>query len=302
MIKRVVLISLISMSVVSCKKFTNGVVKTINLPDHEPKIAAFMLADARDSSLKTIVSETQGIFETRTPSFLAGVTISLLQNDTMLYSWDTQDALDSTYSLELGDKLGRLKGEIKMVVDHPEYDLASATQKFPNNPEVKDITLDYSSVESQGRMVDKLIIEFKGNSNENQYYIIHAVVHCTDPSIRDTNLYISCALEPLSQNVEKVRFANSSLLLPFVLGSPKLQGEDFTITVNTDIDSSYCQGQQEYKLYISSLSEAYYRYIHTNSINSDSQGNPFAEPVIIYGNLDGGIGCFGLSTTKIYRK
>lgn len=46
------------------------------------------------------------------------------------------------------------------------------------------------------------------------------------------------------------------------------------------------------------LNESYYKFYQTLR-DSDNRGNPFAEPLLIYNNIEGGLGCFGAYTAGI---
>jgi len=50
--------------------------------------------------------------------------------------------------------------------------------------------------------------------------------------------------------------------------------------------------QATYLLFLASLSEDYYRYALTSSAANENEGNPFAEPVRIHSNVEGGYGIF----------
>ena len=44
-----------------------------------------------------------------------------------------------------------------------------------------------------------------------------------------------------------------------------------------------------------------YLYETTRSLNQDAQGNPFAEPVLVHSNMEGGYGVFTLHNSTVYR-
>ncbi len=53
---------------------------------------------------------------------------------------------------------------------------------------------------------------------------------------------------------------------------------------------------------VNSYSYEYYRYIITTEIFSDNGGNPFAEPVQIFNNIENGFGIFGAIATKSHTE
>ena len=58
----------------------------------------------------------------------------------------------------------------------------------------------------------------------------------------------------------------------------------------------------EYRVKVSALSEEMYTFYKSYTAYENANGNPFAEPVVLYSNMSNNMGCFGVSTTKRFYK
>jgi hypothetical protein len=65
-------------------------------------------------------------------------------------------------------------------------------------------------------------------------------------------------------------------------------------------DYTYNQTREIYMI-LSTVSEAYYKY-HQSSITQRTRGdNPFSEPVMVYNNIENGLGIFAGSSRSVYK-
>lgn len=73
------------------------------------------------------------------------------------------------------------------------------------------------------------------------------------------------------------------------------QTYDFTLYLDDWIFDDNGQGQGNTRIILSlySASEDYYEYIRTYAAYEETNGDPFAQPVIVYSNIEGGHGIFG---------
>lgn len=82
-------------------------------------------------------------------------------------------------------------------------------------------------------------------------------------------------------------------------------GQEFT--VNVKMETYNWQGYADpirYRVYFRSISEDYYKYKVTSALQSYTSGDPFAQPVKVYNNIQNGLGVFaGYSQTSFeYEK
>ena len=66
-------------------------------------------------------------------------------------------------------------------------------------------------------------------------------------------------------------------------------------TFNFSVDQTFGFGQEqesEYFITLRTLSEAQYRYMLSADLQQETEGNPFAEPVPVFNNVQGGYGIF----------
>ncbi len=67
---------------------------------------------------------------------------------------------------------------------------------------------------------------------------------------------------------------------------------DFEMEYTVDLRDVDVTVERSFGVLVMAVSEDYYRYWQTASLQNDVEGNPFAEPVRIYSNMSGGNGVF----------
>lgn len=65
-----------------------------------------------------------------------------------------------------------------------------------------------------------------------------------------------------------------------------------TLTIYLLLINSVFFPEAKYTITLQHLSPEYYKYITSSSLQSNTNGNPFAQPVSVYSNIEGGFGIF----------
>lgn len=275
----------------SCSNLIDGVVKDIDIPAHNPQIAASLFIDSKDSSFSATVSETQGIYDTTNTGLLDSAVLKLFKDGTLLYSWDKMSPF-GTYDYDFGQQIGTIDGEIVFEISHPNHETVSATQRFPEAADF-DLELNYGAANYYGQPSDEIILTLKDNPSVNQHYLIEMSVHYrASLGGQDTSKYYQ--LQPET--------ANSSVSMLGNKGTHSAVSEegidrDIKIKFATGINSIDQAFLLEYRVSISALSDDLYAFYKSYNALEQSGNNPFAEPVILFSNMSNSIGSFGLSTT-----
>jgi hypothetical protein len=73
-------------------------------------------------------------------------------------------------------------------------------------------------------------------------------------------------------------------------------------TISLKLESPYLQQNDTLKLmfYLRTLSEEYYHYQVTSHIQERTSGDPFAQPVSVYNNIENGFGIFGGASQSVF--
>jgi hypothetical protein len=279
----------------SCDNLVNGVVRDIDLPPHESQLAASLFLDSRDSAISAIVSSSKGIYDTGQSKSVKDAECILNVGSTT-YNWSTMDQYEN-YTELLPDRFGAPTDSLIFTVNHSDYTSVSATQVFPSAPQVS-VELNYGATQLYGEISDELIITLKDTPGVNQHYIVSIDVHFrTALSGQDTSEYYNLYWETEYPNSTRLWGQESALLL-----SEDGLDRNIKFSAATGINPIDFAMLHEYRVKVSALSEEMYLFYKSYAAYENANGNPFAEPVVLYSNMSNNMGCFGVSTTKRFYK
>ena len=279
----------------SCDNLVNGVVRDIDLPPHESQLAASLFLDSRDSAISAIVSSSKGIYDTGQSKSVKDAECVLNVGSTT-YNWSTMDQYER-YTELLPDRFGAPTDTLLFTVNHPDFTSVSATQVFPSAPQVS-LELNYGATQLNDEISDELIITLKDIPGVNQHYIISIDVHFrTTLSGQDTSEYYNLYWETEYPNSTPLWGKESALLL-----SEDGLDRDIKFSAATGVNPINFAMLHEYRVKVSALSEEMYTFYKSYTAYENANGNPFAEPVVLYSNMSNNMGCFGVSTTKRFYK
>ena len=279
----------------SCDNLVNGVVRDIDLPPHESQLAASLFLDSRDSNISAIVSSSKGIYDTGQSKSVKDAECILNVGSTT-YNWSTMDQYEN-YTELLPDRFGAPTDSLIFTVNHPDFTSVSATQVFPSAPQVS-LELNYGATQLYGEISDELIITLKDIPGVNQHYIVSIDVHFrTALSGQDTSEYYNLYWETEYPNSTPLWGQGSALLL-----SEDGLDRNIKFSAATGINPIDFAMLHEYRVKVSALSEEMYLFYKSYAAYENANGNPFAEPVVLYSNMSNNMGCFGVSTTRRFYK
>ncbi|MDA9051725.1 DUF4249 domain-containing protein [Schleiferiaceae bacterium] len=272
-----------------------GVVRDIDLPPHESQLAASLFLDSRDSAISAIVSSSKGIYDTGQSKSVKDAECVLNVGSTT-YNWSTMDQYER-YTELLPDRFGAPTDTLLFTVNHPDFTSVSATQVFPSAPQVS-VELNYGATQPDGEISDELIITLKDIPGVNQHYIVSIDVHFrTALSGQDTSEYYNLYWETEYPNSTPLWGQGSALLL-----SEDGLDRNIKFSAATGINPIDFAMLHEYRVKVSALSEEMYLFYKSYAAYENANGNPFAEPVVLYSNMSNNMGCFGVSTTRRFYK
>jgi len=279
----------------SCDNLVNGVVRDIDLPPHESQLAASLFLDSRDSNISAIVSSSKGIYDTGQSKSVYNAECVLNVGATT-YNWSTMDQYER-YTELLPDRFGAPTDSVVFTVNHADFTSVSATQVFPSAPQVS-LELNYGATQLYGEISDELIITLEDIPGVNQHYIVSIDVHFrTALSGQDTSEYYNLYWETEYPNSTPLWGQESALLL-----SEDGLDRNIKFSAATGINPIDFAMLHEYRVKVSALSEEMYLFYKSYTAYENANGNPFAEPVVLYSNMSNNMGCFGVSTTKRFYK
>lgn len=189
--------------------------------------------------------------------------------------------------------VGTVKPEIgkqyQVNVSAPLYGNAEATSSIPSSVLIDKIEVDSSEFKNDFRKPLRVKIYFtdppavadyyKINLIQTQYYVIN----------EDTTWYVNPVyfeFDNLSIDTEDNPYSESEWLSSDAL----FNGKEYFITLKIPAIGN---DKNTVDVILSHITEDYYSYAKTLSLQRDVKGDPFAQPVQVYSNIKNGFGIFG---------
>ena len=265
-------ISIVLIFFSSCEKDAN-----IKLPEQEPKLSVSCFISPGDTTVKASVFLSEPVFSTSTTN--AGVvnnaivtlsnginTISLVYNmNTGLYSAQLTFPIlyNATYYLSVIDAQGRhvTSSTTTPSATNPSYDISRTSTADPN-----------------GNINYQIKCKIHDIPGEENYYRAHTSVIYYDVSQGDTVISMQ-------------RFS-------VYVNDRSGDGKDLDANMELFSSSSGMTDTTAYmahRIMVIKANRDYYNF-HNSVTTANFSNNPFAEPTMVYSNIQGGFGCFGAYT------
>lgn len=308
---KIALILLSSLTLASCEKLQEGVVHTVEFPDRDPVISATLIASNADSLLHAYVTSTASVLDSAGPQVIQDAVITLEDSDgNVLYSFTSEDEIDTVYKLDLGGQLGQLEGDITLKVSAPEFDDVESTSSMPSTFTASiEYTPNADTVMMWGMQMiqDQYIVHLENNPNIHEAYILEFEGRYFDEFSEEETEWISIyAQSKPDPRVEEVGFFSDNFWVNSMLVSDETVPNSSTglhdlyfLTENFDgIEGGMQLIEARVRIYsISDELERYYRNVNQFMENEFSF---FAEPMLMYSNVSSGFGCFGLASEQVF--
>ncbi len=288
--------------VLGCDKDKFSQVKTIEFPAHETKLAvtAQMSTPHFNPNVFTVpsvfVGNSLGIVDTEDYDLIDDATIKFYKGNDELFDF-TYDSNNILYFGEAAPEL--TQGTYRLEVSAPGYDPVSATQTMPTKADIVNVSYEFEKVPSDfdSDLYDLMKIRIEDPAGEENYYFYEAFFEIKDLGSGQiyTNMtypYTDLPVAEYGYNIGEVipdiTFDGNEYNLRLLMQSKWLREDPNTelIAVN---------------LVLYTGTRDLYLYETTRSLNQDAQGNPFAEPVLVHNNMEGGFGVFTLHNSVVYR-
>jgi hypothetical protein len=255
----------------------------IKVPEVQPEVVVSCFISPQEDTLKAFVRLTDPLFgsnQVNGNSLIEGATVKIKNGiSEAIFTLNTEK---ERYELPASDFAITGGNTYQLEVSVPGYDLCSASTTVPSNSPVFNL--------AELIQIDTL--------NENQGFGLNGNFKFTwsDPS-GQTNYYRLVISQKNTYQIQPGVFEDfySNIWDELVDDSNK-DGDEISQEPNTYINQNYDPGNLnpfKFYCYLLNTDEAYFRYHY--SVRNIQQGNPFAEPSIIYDNINNGLGAFGSS-------
>lgn len=261
-------------------------VLTIDIPEHESKISVGAHLSKNDTLFSVWTAQSLGILDTASYQPLKDAAVKLYYEDELLHELSFSPDDGQRFVKENNNEL--LAGTYRLEITDPTYGTASAEQVLPVATPIN--TVEYTedgTLSPDGERVDEIKVIFDDPADEN-YYLITAEMliryEWDSTEIYHERIY-------LDSNDPNISYAEGGLLF----SDGTFNGSEYTLLLN---NYNYFEEGAEMvglNMVLESVSKDRFLFLKSLSSYYDANGNPFAEPVVVHGNIENGYGIFTLS-------
>jgi hypothetical protein len=308
-----------SLFLAGCTDFFSQTIET-EAPQYNKSLVFHTLLSDNDSIVRVVLSRNYGIFDNVQGDkswFVRGAKVEWWVNGakagdlTPLRSTSGEDST-FVYEFRLPQKLQ--KGQTcEIRISHPDFEPVRAVQTMPSLLQptgAPRLLRDVQTIPLTGEKLNEVSVTLQDVPGEKNYY---------EFAIFNTRKYLSGIFDPATGQVTfdtieytrsysfeennndpslRTGVGNSALLSDqFFDGQPyTFKGRFVDYNFGNVIDSS-----GNYTFMVRQCTEEYYRWSRSYFQQFNTQGNPFAEPVSVFNNLENGLGVFGLFSERRYK-
>jgi Domain of unknown function (DUF4249) len=274
---------LTALAFVGCERDAN-----IDLPETAPKLVMVSFITPQDSFITVSITRSKPIFQSynvNTSDAVTDATVMLYGNNTSIQI--PFDQVRQLYRLSTTQFQVLGGNEYKLTATTPQGETVTATTTVPASAVDNSYSVNWSdSVISAGPnyiyIEGHFTYSFTDNASETNKYRFYVATLLRDSLTGDTSASKMTASLLTDNN------ANGQVLSRTVEGYWSAYDLSFTDTV------------YGYDCWMFTVNDDYYNY-HQSLYNYNGGGDPFAEPTIIYTNVEGGLGVFAAANGKRIR-
>ncbi len=259
----------------------------IKVPEVEPEVVVSCFISPQDDTLKAFVRLTDPLFgsnQVNGNELVEGATIKIKNG--VSEAIFTLNSEKERYELVASDFPINSGATYQLEVSVPGYDLCSASTTVPSNSPV----FNFAELIQLDTLIDN-----EGSSPNGNFKF-----KWNDP-LGQTNYYRLVISQKNRFQVEPGVFEEYySSIWDELIDDTNKDGEEISKEPNVFVFLNNGSGNTDpfnFYCYLLNTDEAYFRYHY--SVRNIQPGNPFAEPSIIYDNINNGLGAFGSSNGSL---
>ncbi len=274
----------------SCEKSLD-----VELPEHEPLLVVNSFF-ATDRAWEVHVSQSRDILDRGEIEVIEDAVVEIWQGSEMVTEVPYFNS--GLYRNPLAQPTE--PGEWKLKVSAPGFTTVEAVDTIPPAIPIRSISTEKRQLGSFSYEVD-FEINFDDPNDSDNFYRLEIFGHFSDGSYWDYGMQSNDPAIRQSNFENDGPFDTDNFVYRPLFNDVLFNGSDYTLDVTLDVWIGGA-GQPElqfFRVYLHSVSEAYYNYIQTIRLQDRSRDNPFAEPVFIFQNVENGLGIFaGYSSSE----
>lgn len=297
---RIIIFSAFILLLSSCSEdFFNQTVD-IDPPVYDKQLVTHVKAGTNDSLMVLSVTRNFGVLETVAQDAwgVPGALVELWEGDQKLSTLVPSLATNYFYFTPLTQGFFQPGHTYSLKISHPDYDTVTAVQTMPAQPMVDSVTFDLEGgLNPFGEELSDFNIYLQDPPGEKNFYEVLLVGEYE---------YVDSIYDEMGNFVRIDTLVYTSVFQPEGSDDPNVQpGFNETLVISDQFFDGkpyklnariyrYDGNPTRYAVYVRTLTEDYFLYSITALRKYDSEGIPFVEPVSVHGNLNNGIGIFGL--------
>jgi hypothetical protein len=266
----------------------------IDIPPHQSRLVLNARFAATDTILSALVSNSLGILDEAEYRRMEDATVRLFYEG-QLFQELQYDPASVKFIAALSQGLGAGPGLYRLEAMAPGYDPVFAEQRMPRAVAIESLRVEKDgAIDDEGRKADGVKVQFSDPAGEENYYALELIYEALNIQPNgDTSIlfYYPLYASTLDQIVQ------SGNEFQQLFTDKSFDGNRYTLNLylySGNIDFEYPNGRLRARLL--SLSRSSYLYDLSLQQYFDTVDNPFAEPVTVHSNINGGYGIFGLRT------
>ncbi len=253
----------------------------VDIPEHEQRLAISANIESGDEQVTALVATSSQIFENESFN-VADAEVQLLKDGNVIANL-AFDINTSRYIAPLDEAITLEQATYRLEVRHSQFETAFSEQQMPQKVDI--LGGEYERDRNLGEFdADIIGVEFQDIPNQDNYYLLEAfeIVEQNNGTERFDRIY----LYPLFDLSEQAQ--NGGI----IFDDAAFDGNEYRIEAES---SRSLRNDAKILLLLKSISRDRYLLERSLDLYRNAEGNPFAEPVVVHDNIEGGYGIFTAS-------
>jgi len=285
--------------------FFNQVVD-VDQPDYDKQLVIHSFAGTADTALRVLLTRNYGILETVSSDDWAVPNVNLTIRDEntsdVLTFQQSQDVYEKdAYVANVPPAFFQAGHRYHLKAEHPDYPTVESWQTIPGPIQVDSATYRINGgISADGSEVSDLYVYLQDPPGVRNYYEMVAyrvslrvnVIYDDQGNVIDQDTVVSYSYSeyPVDSDDPNARLGSFGSI---VVSDELFDGQAYRM--NMQIYRDYYESWDvTYVIRFRHITEEYFRYSVTALRKAETEDIPFIEPVTVFGNLENGIGIFGM--------
>ncbi|MCB0557591.1 MAG: DUF4249 domain-containing protein [Lewinellaceae bacterium] len=299
MITKVIIIKITILSfslflLAGCDSDRFSQVVEVEIPEHESRLVLNARFSSLDTGVTALVANSLGILDTSAYDIPEDAAVRLFRDG----EWVGGDFFflpdKLKYFLSLDEPLGTAPRLYRMEVSAPGYEPISAEQVMPVPASIQSLRVERDgAIDGEGRRADGIEVQLNDPADEENYYALAFFYEISEGQPGgDTITYSNPVYASTLDQVVQYGYHYEQ-----VFTDKSFNGSSYTVSLYT-YQGALPEGQGNARLVARLYTLSRDAFLYDLSLRQyyDALDNPFAEPVTVHSNIEGGYGIFALSS------